>query len=205
MTESFAPWRLRDTVLLGAVAAAFGAIYLGAVWLGIFITTLITPFGLAPLANEPICGIWFMAATFAAAVLRKPGAAIVAEICAALAEVFLGSFYGPMVFLDGLVQGLGCELVFFSTRYKNFSLKIMCLAGFASAVTSFSWELFRSGFLELDWRFLAAMFPIRAVSGMFFAGFVCWVLANSLRRAGILSAFEPPPAKRPAPEGEAQP
>ncbi|MDR2197864.1 MAG: ECF transporter S component [Deltaproteobacteria bacterium] len=182
-------WRLKDTVLIGLVAVAFAVVYLAAVYIGVFISTLATPLGLAPLANEPICGIWFMAATFIAFVLRKPGAAVITNILAALIEVFLGSFYGPLVFVDGLVAGLGAELVFALYGYKNFNLAVMCMAGLASAVTSFTWELYRSGFIELSWKFLIIMFPVRCVSGMFFAGFICSKLGNSLRSAGLLRSF----------------
>jgi energy-coupling factor transport system substrate-specific component len=181
--------RLKDTILIGMVAMAFAVVYLGAVYLGVFITSLLTPLGLAPLGNELICGIWFMAATFIAFILRKPGVALITEMLAALIEVLLGSFYGPLVFVDGLIQGLGAEVVFAVFRYKNYKLSVMCLAGLGSAITSFAWELYRSGFLMLKGTFLLTMFPIRALSGIFFAGFICYKLASALKDAGIFRAF----------------
>ncbi|MDR2406298.1 MAG: ECF transporter S component [Deltaproteobacteria bacterium] len=183
-------WKLKDTILIGMVDIAFAVVYLGAVYLGIFLSALLTPLGLAPLANEPICGIWFMAATFIAFILRKPGVALVTEMLAALVEVLLGSFYGPLVFVDGFIQGLGAEAVFAAKRYKNYSLRVMCLAGLASAILSFIWELYRSGILKLDLKFILVMFPIRAISGVFFAGFICYKLALMLKNAGVFKAFE---------------
>ena len=79
-------WQLKDILMVGIVSVFFAVVYLGAVYLSIPLTTALTPFGLAPLGNEIIFGVWFMASTFAAYVLQKPGVAIVSEMLAALIE-----------------------------------------------------------------------------------------------------------------------
>lgn len=85
-------WQLKDVIMVGIVSLVFGVVYLGAVHLGVLLSTLLTPFGLAILANEFLFGIWFMASAFAGYVLRKPGAATITEMIAALLEVFMGNF-----------------------------------------------------------------------------------------------------------------
>ncbi|MDR1487836.1 MAG: ECF transporter S component [Deltaproteobacteria bacterium] len=182
-------WKLKDVIMVGIVSIVFAVVYLGAVYLGIFLSTLMMPTGLSPIANEPIYGIWFMAATFIAFILRKPGAAIVTEMLAALLEVLMGSMYGPLVFVDGAIQGLGAEMVFAAFGYRNFSLKVMGLAGIAAAILSFIWDFFRSGFLMLSPWLLLAMIVIRILSGWFFAGCLSLKLAQALEATGVLKAW----------------
>lgn len=44
-------WQLKDVIMVGIVSLVFGVVYLGAVHLGVLLSTLLTPFGLAILAN----------------------------------------------------------------------------------------------------------------------------------------------------------
>lgn len=96
MNEKYG-WKLQEIILVAMLCIVFGVVYLAGVYLASFLSTLLTPVGLAPLANELVFGVWFMASTLAAYILQKPGAAIVAEVLAALIEVLLGNMYGPMV------------------------------------------------------------------------------------------------------------
>ncbi|MDR2406297.1 MAG: ECF transporter S component [Deltaproteobacteria bacterium] len=182
-------WKLKDVIVMAIVSMVFAVVYLLAVYLGVFFSTLLSPLGLAPLANEPIYGIWFMASTFIAYVLRKPGAAFISEVLAALMEVLLGNMYGPLVLISGAIQGLGAELVFLITRYKNFSLSVMCLAGVSAGVFSFVWGYFRGGFTLIATWLLATMLLVRLVSSAFFAGYLSRRLALSFVKSGLLKSF----------------
>jgi energy-coupling factor transport system substrate-specific component len=186
-------WKLKDVITVGIVSIVFAIVYLMAVYLGIFFSTLLTPVGLAVLANEPIFGIWFMASTFIAFILRKPGAALITEMLSALIEVLLGSMYGPLVLVSGALQGLGAELIFFIYRYQNFSLKVMCLAGVGAGIFSFVWGFFRSGFSELSISLVAIMLIIRITSSAFFSGYLSHKLASSFIKIGILKSYKAVP------------
>ena len=59
-------WKLKEIILVAMICIVFGVVYLGGVYLASFLSTLLTPVGLAPLANEIVFGIWFMAAILAA-------------------------------------------------------------------------------------------------------------------------------------------
>ena len=141
------------------------------------------------MANEPIYGIWFMASTFVAYFVRNPGAATLAEVLAALLEVMMGNMYGPLVLVSGTVQGLGAELVFMAWSYKNYSLRVMALAGMASGLASFAIDFAISGFGLLSVGFLAAMLPIRLISSAFFCGYVARLLAARLENTGLTKAY----------------
>ena len=138
-------WKLKEIILVAMICIVFGVVYLGGVYLASFLSTLLTPVGLAPLANEIVFGIWFMAAILAAYILQKPGVCIVAEVLAALIEVLLGNMYGPMVIVAGIVQGVGGEIVFALGRYRKFNTKMIYLAAAGCCVTSFLWSFVRSG------------------------------------------------------------
>jgi energy-coupling factor transport system substrate-specific component len=184
------PWKLREIILIAIVSVVFAVIYLGAVYVGIFFTTLVTPFGLAPLSNEPIYGVWFMASTFIGYFVRKPGAALVTEVLASLLEVIMGSMYGPLVLVSGAAQGLGAELVFMATGYKNYSLKVLALAGMASGLASYIIDFFISGYTLLSFGFLAAILPLRLLSSAFFCGYVTYYLAVNLEKTGLTKAYQ---------------
>jgi energy-coupling factor transport system substrate-specific component len=182
-------WKLRDIILVALLSIIFGIVYLGAVYLASFLTTVLTPFGLAPLGNEILFGIWFMVATLAAYILQKPGVAIVAEVLAALIEVLLGNFYGPMVIVAGIIQGAGAEIVFAAGRYRKFNWLTMLLAAAGCCVTSFVWGFFRSGFGLLSVKLLIVMFLIRLVSSVLFTGVISKLIGDGLARTGLLRSY----------------
>jgi energy-coupling factor transport system substrate-specific component len=182
-------WKLRDVIMVAMLSIVFAVVYLGAVYLASFLSSLLTPVGLAPLGNEVVFGVWFMASTLAAYVLQKPGVAVIAEVLAALIEVLLGNMYGPMVFVAGIIQGAGAEAAFAFGRYKKFDLMTMCLAAAGSCVTSFLWGFVRSGFGLLDARLLIVMFVIRLVSSVLFSGVLCKLIGDRLAGTGLLKSY----------------
>lgn len=182
-------WKLKDIIMMALICIVFAVVYLGAVYLSIFLATVLTPFGLAPLGNEIIFGVWFMASTLAAYVLRKPGVAIVAEMLAALLEVLMGNMYGPIVFVSGIVQGAGAEAVFAAGKYQKYNMSTMCLAAAGCCVTSFLWSFIRSGYGKLSIGLLAVMFCIRLVSSVLFSGMLCKLLGDGLKKTGLVKGY----------------
>lgn len=182
-------WALKDIVMIGIISVIFAVIYLWAVYASIALNAMLTPMGLYVFANEIVFGIWFMAATFAAYVIRKPGVAIVAEMLAAFIEVLMGNMYGPIVFVSGFIQGAGAEVVFAATKYKKFDLKILTLASLGSTILSFAWGFIRSGFFELSPVLLIIMFIVRFLSAFLFSTLGSKAIADGLAKAGVLKAY----------------
>ena len=182
-------WKLKEIILVAMTCVVFGVVYLAAVYLSAFINTACTPMGLGFLGNELLFGVWFMASTFAAYILQKPGVALVSEILAALIEVLLGNMYGPMVIVTGFVQGIGSELAFAAFRYRRFDWPSMILASALCCVISFGWSFVRSGYAELDVAILVLFFIIRLVSSVVFAGVFCKVVADKLAKTGLLKSY----------------
>ena len=181
-------WKLKEIILVAMICIVFGVVYLGGVYLASFLSTLLTPVGLAPLANEIVFGVWFMAAILAAYILQKPGVCIVAEVLAALIEVLLGNMYGPMVIVAGIVQGAGGEIVFALGRYRKFNTKMLYLAAAGCCVTSFLWSFVRSGYGQLAVPLLIIMFLIRLVSTLIFSGLITKAIGDGLAQLNAAQA-----------------
>ncbi len=180
---------LKDVIMIGLISVVFAVIYLGAVHGSIALRTILTPFGLSVFANEVLFGIWFMAATFAPYIIRKPGVAIIAEILASVIEVLMGNMYGPIVFVSGFIQGAGAEVVFAGTKYKKFNMFTMFLASLGCTVFSFIWGFFRSGFFDLAPSLLVVMFAVRLLSAFIFSTLGSKLLADSLAKANVLKGY----------------
>ena len=80
-----AAWRTQDFVLLAILAIVFGAIYWQWIQVWIWAQALGAQFG-----RELFFGVWFVAGLLGGYIVRRPGAAFLAESLAALAEVLLG-------------------------------------------------------------------------------------------------------------------
>ncbi|WP_215145975.1 ECF transporter S component [Exiguobacterium qingdaonense] len=177
-------WKLKEVVLVSVLSVVFAVVYLlfvhiGNLWAGL----------IGPIAYEWIFGIWFIVSIIAAYIIRKPGAAFISEVMAATIEMLIGNAIGPRIILVGIVQGLGAEAVFAMTGYRRYELWVLMLAGFGSAVTSFVYTYFMSGFAMLEPGYVATMFGLRTVSGMVIAGIGGKLLSDLLLKTGALRGY----------------
>ncbi|MEC1678484.1 ECF transporter S component [Bacillus mojavensis] len=177
-------WKVKEIVIMSVISIVFAIVYLVFTHFG---NVLAGMFG--PIAYEPIYGIWFIVSVIAAYIIRKPGAALVSEVIAALVECLLGNPSGPMVIVIGVVQGLGAEAVFLATRWKAYSLPVLLLAGMGSSVASFIYDLFVSGYAAYSPGYLLIMLVIRLVSGAVLAGLLGKAVSDSLAYTGVLNGM----------------
>ncbi|MEG0327618.1 MAG: ECF transporter S component [Erysipelothrix sp.] len=182
-------WKLKDVVMVGLISVTFAVVYLGFVYFASFMKPILAPFGLEPFANELVFGVWFMASTLAAYIMRKPGVAVISEMLAALIEVLMGNFYGPMVFVSGFIQGLGAECGFAVFRYKKFDMTSLMSASILSALFSFVWGFFRNSYSGLAWWYVLAMLVVRIISSMIFSGLIVKRIGDGLKRSGAVSSY----------------
>lgn len=177
-------WRFKEIVVMSALSVVFGVVYLAFIPLG---KLLVGFFG--PIGYDFIFGIWFIVSIIAAYIIRKPGAAFLSETIAAFVEVLIGSATGPILILTGMIQGIGAEAVFAATRWKNYSTWVLMLAGVGSAITSFIYGYFKSGYAVLDTWYVVAMFGTRMISGAVIAGLLGKAISDGLAKTGALSSF----------------
>lgn len=182
-------WNLREVVMMSVLGVLFAAVYLAVFQLGMGLQVLLIPVGLSTFSFELVYGVWFMAATIAAYILRKPGAALITEVLAGLIELLMGNPGGVIVLITGAIQGAGCELGFGLFRYRKYNLLTMSLAGIFAAILIFIFEIFYLRYDLLDVKLLMAKLLVRLVSAVIFAGLIAKVSCDGLVRTGVLRNY----------------
>ena len=177
-------WTLREILIVAVLGAVFGVLYLG--WVQVW---LIAQAIFGSVTMDVVMGFWFIVSIIAAAIIRKPGAALLSEVLAALTQVLLGSPAGLMLLVSGLVQGAGAEAVFAATRWKNYRLPVLMAAGVGAAIFSFIYTWIRFDYGALAPGLLVAMFVLRCLSGALLGGLAGYLVTEALYRTGVLSGL----------------
>ncbi|MDQ0902689.1 MULTISPECIES: ECF transporter S component [unclassified Paenibacillus] len=177
--------KLTDILITIVIAAVFGVIY--RVWGPMY--DVLKPFGLH--AEQLSYGMWFMAATFAFLVIRKPGVALLAEVAAATIEALFGGSWGVSTLVYGLLQGLGAELVFALFLYRRANVGVTILASFASAGLSLVVDNYYGYIDQLTFWNYCLFIGLRLLGSALIAGVFAYYLAGALARTGVLSLVRP--------------
>ncbi len=181
--RSIGPWRTRDILIAAVIGVVFGVVF--AVWNQVYAAfSFLQP----SILQDWVYGMWLVPAVLAPALVRKPGAALFAEMSAASISALLGSQWGPDTLLSGFMQGAAAELVFALVRYRRWNLGVLGAAALAAAVGAWAhdWFIYYADF-AVDVQVLRLV--IMGISALAFAAFGTLVLVRSLRRAGVLGSF----------------
>lgn len=182
-------WELKDIIMMAILGVVFSAVYLAVFDGGMVLSTLLAPSGLSNFSFEIIYGVWFMAATLAAYIIRKPGVALATEVLASAIELLMGNSGGLTVVLTGVIQGAGAEVIFALFRYKKWDLISMSLAGMLSAVFIFVYELFYLNYIALAPSVLIAQLAVRFVSAIVFSGVICKLAGDGVAKTGVVKSY----------------
>jgi energy-coupling factor transport system substrate-specific component len=176
-------WRTVDILVVAAIAVAFGVVF----WFwNTYVWVWLAPLG-QPL-EYVVAGAWVMPAVVAPLVARKPGAALFAEIVAAILSVVFVSPWGMDTILSGFVQGAGAELIFGFTLYRSYGPITALLAGAGAGVGMALHDIpFYFPTASQGLQLGIASFEI--VSCAVLAGIGGWVLVRALRQTGALQTF----------------
>jgi energy-coupling factor transport system substrate-specific component len=177
-------WSQREIVVVAAIGAVFGVVYLAWVQAWLLAQALI-----GPLALDIFFGLWCVASVIAAYAVRKPFAAFFAEVVAAIAEIATGNPAGLILLLTGVVQGAGAELPFALTRWQNYRWPVLIASGASAAVFSFVYTWIRFQYGALDPKLLVVMFVLRVLSGILLASVLGRYIARALHATGSLDGL----------------
>jgi energy-coupling factor transport system permease protein len=178
-----ARWKLRDVVVMVVLAIVSGGLY--KIWDTLY--TLIPSVSVS--AQAGMNGLWMIASVIVAYIIRRPGAALLAELIAASVEMLLGSQFGLSNLLSGLIQGIGAELAFFLFFYRRFDLFTCMLSGALAALGSVVVWLWQSGGSKFPVGTIVAYLIISLISGAVFGGWLPKLFGDALRRAGVVRNF----------------
>jgi energy-coupling factor transport system substrate-specific component len=184
-SSTLATWRTRDILVVAVIGVAFGVVFWawGLTW-GAF-----APLNLIfPVLRDALYAIWLVPAVLAPLIVRKPGAALFAEMVAAGVSAILGSQWGVDALLSGFVQGAAAELVFAFLLYRVWSFPVLATAAVASAAAAWihDWVLYYADF-SLDLQLARGV--LMAISAVVFVAGGSVLLTRSLRRAGVLEGL----------------
>lgn len=178
-------WRTVDIVVASVLAVAFGVLF--AAWNNYIYPVLSAPFEGTPF-GPLIAGVWLLPAVVGALVVRKPGAALYTEVVAATVSMLFGSAWGLSVFMSGVWQGLGAELVFLAFAYRRWGLPVAALAGAGAGLAMGIYEsIVWVPEFSPGWKLLYIGSAV--VSGIVVAGLLGWLLVRALARTGALAPF----------------
>jgi energy-coupling factor transport system substrate-specific component len=179
-------WRTRDIVVAAVIGVAFGVVFWvwGIVWEGPFAAIN----AVAPPLRDLFYAVWLIPAVLAPLIIRKPGAALFAEMVAAGVSALLGSLWGVDTLLSGFVQGAAAELVFAFTLYRIWTFPVLAAAAIASALAAWihDWVVYYQAFdpvVQIARGIAMAISAVVIVAG----GSVA--LHRALKQAGVLEGF----------------
>ncbi len=178
-------WRTRDILVTAVIGVVFGVVF--AVWNQVW--SLVAPAtAVAPVYAFLIYGVWLVPAVLAPLIVRRPGAAVFAEMVAAGVSTLFGSPWGPDVLLSGFVQGAAAELIFAFVLYRNWSWPVLGAAAIASAAAAWihDWVLY---YATIEPTVQVVRLAVMLVSAAVLAAGGSVLLARSLRRSGVLDGF----------------
>jgi energy-coupling factor transport system substrate-specific component len=182
-------WRVVDIVVAAVLGVAIGLVFW--VWNTIGYAWFSAADALTPGLGGIAVGIWLLGGVVGGLVIRKPGAALVVEVVAAVVSMLIGNIWGVSTVLEGIAQGLGAELIFAVFLYRRFSLPVAALSGVAAAVGAWLFELFYGSSPNIlkSLEFNAIYLGTLVVSGAVLAGVLGWLLVRALAATGALSRF----------------
>jgi energy-coupling factor transport system permease protein len=179
-------WRTRDIVVAAVIGVAFGVVFWvwGIVWEGPFAALN----AVAPPLRDLFYAVWLIPAVLAPLIIRKPGAALFAEMVAAGVSALLGSLWGVDTLLSGFVQGAAAELVFAFTLYRIWTFPVLAVAAVASAMAAWihDWVVYYQSFDPVVQIFRGVAMAISAIV-IVAGGSVA--LHRALKQAGVLEGF----------------
>ena len=179
-------WRTRDIVVAAVIGVAFGVVFW--VWNLAWAGPLDILFSAAPPAKDLAYAVWLMPAVLAPLIIRKPGAALFAEMVAAGVSAILGSQWGVDTLLSGFVQGAAAELVFAFTLYRLWTFPVLAVAAAASALAAWihDWVLYYAD-VSIELQIIRGIAMVISAVVIVAGGSV--LLHRALKQAGVLEGF----------------
>jgi energy-coupling factor transport system substrate-specific component len=171
------------------LGVAFGIAYWG--WSAAY-GSLSPLFKAAPQLGGLLGGPWLIAGIVGGLVVRRPGAALLAELVAANVEYLLGNQWGVSTLISGALQGLGVEIVLAIFLFRRFGPLVAALGAACAAALETAYEY---GAYDYATTFGAGGTLVYLltfmVSGALVAGLGGWLLVRALARTGAMASLPP--------------
>src|ERR1700722_13823329 len=180
----FVAFTLMEIVIMAIIGVINGVLGTPNAMLGRLFMTFSGSYGF--LAFAAICGGFYISGPLCAYIIRKPGAATLAETMNGVAQVLSGNPNGVMVLGAGFLQGFMSDLAFAFYGYKRWTLGVIGLSGALAPLLQQIPEVYFFGVGELGIGYNLLALVIRMVSGAVYAMVLVRPIARGLARAGVV-------------------
>lgn len=182
-------WRVVDIAVASVIGVASALIYWAVATLTYgpwSVLDVLVP-GLPGVFN----GLWLFAGPLALLIVRKPGAAIYAEVVAGVLEALMGNAWGgASTFLIALLQGVGAELGFAVFAYRKWNLPTTILSGALSAVACWGYSFFTHlQAISITGSYGIVYLITTVISGVVIAGVLMWFLYIAIAKTGAIDSL----------------
>jgi ABC-type thiamin/hydroxymethylpyrimidine transport system permease subunit len=184
-TESKSPlyFSTRDLLII-AVLAALGGV--ASTYINTLGDAVHAALGM-PGATQWAAGLHVIWIVLSVGILRKPGTGTVAGIFKGAVELMSGNSHGVIILLVNLVAGLVVDFGFLLFQKKQSLWPYLVAGGLATGSNVLVFQVFAT--IPLNILGLSAIFILFFVafaSGLLFAGFLPFLLVNTLTKAGVV-------------------
>ena len=182
-------WALRDVIMMALLGLLFAIVYLAVFNVGMALAAALATTGFADFAFDVIYGVWFMAGTLGAYIIRKKGVGLITELLASVMELLFGNAGGITVVITGLIQGAGTECGFALFKWKKWNFLSLSMAGILSGIFIYIYELFYLQYYMLDPMMHVGHLVIRSISAVIFSGILCVLIGDGLAKTGVMKNY----------------
>jgi energy-coupling factor transport system substrate-specific component len=175
---------LMEIVIMAIIGIINGVLGTPNAMLGRLFMTFSGSYGF--LAFSAICGGFYLSGPLCAYIIRKPGAATLAETMNGVAQVLSGNPNGVMVLGAGFLQGFMSDLAFAFYGYKRWTLGVVGLSGALSPLLQQIPEVYFFGVGDMGIGYNLLALAIRMISGAVYAIVLVRPIARGLAKAGVL-------------------
>lgn len=180
----FVGFTLLEIVIMAIIGVVNGVLGTPNAMLGRLFMTFSGAYGF--LAFAAICGGFYVSGPLCGYIIRKPGAATLAETMNGIAQVLSGNPNGVMVLGAGFLQGFMSDLGFAFFGYQRWGGPVIALSGALAPLLQQIPEVYFFGVGNMGIRYNLLALAIRMVSGAVYALVLVKPIAHGLARAGVL-------------------
>jgi energy-coupling factor transport system substrate-specific component len=182
--KTFVAFTLLEIVIMAIIGVINGVVGTPNAMIGRFFMTFSGSYGF--LAFAAICGGFYIAGPLCGYIIRKPGAATIAETMNGVAQVLSGNPNGIMVLGAGFLQGFMSDVGFAFYGYRKWTLSVLALSGALAPLLQQIPEVYFFGVGDMGISYNLLALIIRMVSGAVYAIILVKPIAHGLAKAGVL-------------------
>ncbi|MEM8531180.1 MAG: ECF transporter S component [Chloroflexota bacterium] len=187
MTPSSKPrsvgWKTQDLLVTAVISLVCGIVFIGLSYIYLLAISALTP----AIAGALLGSVFILPGLLTTYIIRRPGVALTSQILAGLVQVLFDPT-GWIQLVIYIVNGLLCELPFFITRYRNYSLPVFIAAGILVNLTFLVLGSIGFGLANI----IPQVFVIAAILSIGTGILVAWLarlFGNAIAQTGVLSRY----------------